>query len=191
MRYLKEGVFQIQETLIEEPDEYEIIKQQKESELRKLILKGESERLEFKSTLRVCLNKKYPPKFIEHQSFKAIAAFLNSGGGDLIIGVGDDKNIIGLKKDFATFSAENKIDEFRKHFDNLIERFLGNQFSNYIELDFIEIDDDMVCKVNIKGKTKEPVFLKYEDKDEFWIRRTGSNKQLGIKEATIYIKDNW
>jgi predicted RNA-binding protein with RPS1 domain len=189
IKYMKEGIFQLQEPIVQEPDENEIQKQQEETELRNLIARGENNSVEFKSTLRVCLEGKRSKRYIEHQSFKVIAAFLNSGGGDLLIGIKDDKSILGLEKDFATFTKENKKDEFRKHFDNLIEVFLKNQFSNYIELDFIEIDDKLICKVHMKAKPKEPVILKYEGKEEFWIRRTGSNKQLSFEEFWNYNKD--
>lgn len=101
-----------------------------------LINKGESPKLEFKSTLRVDLKTSKPEKFIEHSVLKTLAAFLNSDGGTLLIGIEDNKNILGLEHDFNSFSKPDKLDEFQKHFDNLIHRSLGNRFHRYLEMDF-------------------------------------------------------
>ena len=65
-----------------------------------LIKLGESRTLEFKSTLRWSLKEdKQDDKFVTHAVLKTIAAFLNTEGGDLLIGVGDDGSIVGLEQD--------------------------------------------------------------------------------------------
>ncbi len=87
---------------------------------KELILKGETKTVEFKSTLRYCLHRKSAKPEIEHSSFKNIAAFLNSEGGHLFIGVDDQGKLLGLDNDFQTFRDKNKEDAFRKHFDNLV-----------------------------------------------------------------------
>lgn len=58
--------------------------------VEELIHRGESERLEFKSTLRWNLHTDSKDKRIEHAVLKTIAAFLNTQGGTLLIGVEDD-----------------------------------------------------------------------------------------------------
>lgn len=68
-----------------------------------LIQRGESIVLEFKSTLRVDIKTSKPEKFIEHSVIKTLGAFLNSEGGTLLIGVEDNKNILGLELDFNSF----------------------------------------------------------------------------------------
>ncbi len=55
-----------------------------------LIKRGESKTLEFKSTLRWNLREdRKDDKAITHSVLKTIAAFLNTAGGDLLIGVDD------------------------------------------------------------------------------------------------------
>ncbi len=73
--------------------------------LHETIARGENKYCEFKSSLRLDIKKGIPEKYIEHTAFKNIAAFLNREGGTLIIGVDDDKNILGLEQsDYTTFS---------------------------------------------------------------------------------------
>jgi type I restriction enzyme, R subunit len=65
-----------------------------------LIKRGESKTLEFKSTLRWSLKEdRRDDKGVTHAALKTIAAFLNTDGGDLLIGVGDDGSIVGIEAD--------------------------------------------------------------------------------------------
>ena len=53
---------------------------------RYLLMQGEGERLEFKSTLRMNLHTGKFDKEIEHAVLKTMAAFLNTEGGTLLVG---------------------------------------------------------------------------------------------------------
>lgn len=74
---------------------------------QELILKGENERVEFKSTLRWNLRAEKKDKAITHASLKTIAAFLNTDGGILLIGVADEGTLLGLNND--KFENEDKL----------------------------------------------------------------------------------
>ena len=157
-----------------------------------LIQKGESPALEFKSTLRVDIKTGKAEKFIEHSVIKTLAAFLNSEGGTLLIGVEDNKNILGLELDFNSFSKGDKLDEFQKHFDNLISKTLGNRFQRYLKVEFPEIDDKTICSVTIKEKSEEPVYITNDAGQEtFYIRRQASTIDLKPSETVKYIKEHW
>ena len=75
------------------------------------IQRGESARVEFKSSLRynyqtaeadkAKLSKPGPCTLVRDQALKAICGFHNSEGGDLFIGVRDDGEIVGIEPDFA------------------------------------------------------------------------------------------
>src|SRR5260370_21118415 len=74
-----------------------------ESDLQVLISKGESEHLEFKSAA-------VPPEVVA----KIICGFLNSGGGQLLLGVGDKGEIVGIA------DAERKLRRLESELPNLI-----------------------------------------------------------------------
>lgn len=157
-----------------------------------LIQKGENPVLEFKSTLRVDIKTTKPEKFIEHSVIKTLAAFLNSAGGTLLIGVEDNKHILGLELDFNSFSKGDKLDEFQKHFDNLISKTLGNRFQRYLKVEFPEIDGKIICSVIIKEKSKEPVYITNDAGQEtFYIRRQASTIDLKPSETVKYINEHW
>ena len=61
-----------------------------------LIARDESFEVEFKSTARWNLREGCKDKRMEDAVVKTIAGFLNTDGGTLLIGVGDDGRVIGL-----------------------------------------------------------------------------------------------
>ncbi|MEK6862171.1 MAG: ATP-binding protein, partial [Nanoarchaeota archaeon] len=72
-----------------------------------LIEEGESNKLEFKSTLRTNLHTNQADKQVEHSILKTLAAYLNSDGGTLLIGVSDIGEICGIEKD--NFESNDKL----------------------------------------------------------------------------------
>lgn len=155
---------------------------------------GEGRTVEFKSSLRYCLRQKSPQRYVEHSSFKNLAAFLNTEGGSLLIGVEDNGNIIGLEDtDYLTFNGDNKKDEFLKHFDNLVEKYFGNALAGKFKVEFTCIDGKTVALVTVKDRAPEPVILKNPEnnKEEFYIRRNASAKDLTMFEFFQYAKEHW
>lgn|GEM_PF-251048 len=159
----------------------------------KRIQQGENKCVEFKSTLRYCLHRKSAQIDIEHSSFKNIAAFMNSEGGDLFIGVDDEKNILGLENDFNTFSSSDKIDSFLKHFDNLVSNYFGNKAQHNLNVEFPVIDGNQIAVISIREKSLEPIWLTNKSKnvEQFYIRRSASTVELSPREAVAYINEHW
>jgi hypothetical protein len=160
---------------------------------KKLIDKGESPTVELKSTLRVNLHTNNPDDKMELACMKTIAGFMNTKDGTLLIGVADNKEVLGLKTDFDSFSKKDKLDEFQKHLDNLIEKYLGNAAYSAIELMFPEIDGQMICRMDISFRVNGPTYLNNKSKNtqEFYIRRAASTKDLSLSEANKYINNIW
>jgi hypothetical protein len=94
---------------------------------------------------------------------KAVVGFMNSDGGILLIGVSDDGEILGLDAD--NFANEDKC---RLHFKNLINTYIGVEFTRFISL-FVNIEKKASClsSVNVYddrfssalGKTKTFSFV--------------------------------
>lgn len=162
--------------------------------VKSLIKEGESSSVEFKSSLRYCMHQKKPDKKIEHSSMKTIAAFLNSDGGTLLIGVDDKKNILGLENDFNTLKAGDKVDEFQKHLDNLIENYFGNSTFSFLKFNFHEIHGNVICEIKVEPNESNHTILKNMadgKKEEFYIRRSASSIILSPIEMIKYIKNHW
>ena len=159
---------------------------QKMSVLSEIISRGENDSVEFKSTFRwdIRQNKKNPA--IEHAALKSMAAFLNSEGGDLLLGVADDGSIVGIETD--GFANDDK---FLLHVWMLIKSSMGQDISPFIKTTLEKIDGKTVCRVQCLRSPK-PVFLRQSGFDEmFYIRIGPSSGNLEISEALKYISNRF
>jgi GIY-YIG catalytic domain len=88
--------------------------------------------------------------------------------------------------------TEDKLDEFQKHFDNLISKSIGNRFHRYLKVEFPVIDGNTICAISIKEKSEEPVYITNDAGQEiFYIRRQASTIDLKPSETIKYIQEHW
>jgi len=73
---------------------------EKTESLSEILKQDENRFLEFKSSLRWDYRQEKLNPILEDVIIKTVAAFGNSDGGILLIGVDDDKNILGLQNDY-------------------------------------------------------------------------------------------
>jgi hypothetical protein len=158
-------------------------------EIEELMLSGESDTVEFKSTLRYDLRAGEVNKKLEYVIAKTIAAFLNSEGGNLFIGVDDNQNALGLENDIETLSKKN-IDGFELHLVELIKKYIGGGFTSHIKITFPNYDDSQICRIKI-SKSSKPVFTAFEGREDFFIRTGCSSQPLGRGDQSVYEKEHW
>ena len=159
-------------------------------EIRELVAAGESDRVEFKSTLRFDLRAKSVNKRLEYAVAKTIAAFLNSEGGNLFIGIDDDQNALGLTDDIETLSKKN-IDGFELHLVEIAKKYIGgNYISTHIKVTFPVYDDVQICCIRVSRSSK-PVFITFESNENFFVRSGCSSQPLSHEEQSAYEKEHW
>jgi len=157
--------------------------------IKKLIAEGENEMIEFKSSLRWDYKEKRTNKELEYVIAKTIAGFMNARGGTLLIGVDDNREPIGLEKDFDTLKKKNR-DGFMLHLGQVINNCLGKEYSRFVSVSMVRMGVRDVCRIEILPAA-EPVYLNYNGHQEFFIRESASTQPLEIKEAHDYIKMRW
>jgi hypothetical protein len=158
-------------------------------DVQELILAGESDSVEFKSTLRYDLRSKVVNKKLEYVIAKTIAAFMNSEGGNLFIGVDDNQNMLGLIEDTNTLSKSN-IDGFELHLIEIIKKYIGAGLLTHIKIGFPTVEDTQICHIKI-SKSGKPVFTQHVGKEDFFIRIGCSSQPLGREEQSAYEKSHW
>jgi hypothetical protein len=151
-----------------------------------LIEEEESSSLEFKSSVRWDYRQNKLNKDLEHSILKTIAAFSNTNGGTLLIGISDEKEIIGLDKDYSTLKRKDK-DGLLQHIATLFINSIGKDIINNSFIDIVALNGKDVCRVDVL-KAKDPVFVSTKTGDEFFIRTANITTQLSVKEAYAYIK---
>jgi len=148
----------------------------------KLIENGESETVEFKSTLSKNLKTKQKDKEIEKSCLKTITAFLNSDGGTLIIGIEDSGNPIGFQQD--VFPTEDKMSQ---HLSNLIRDHIGLEHIPNVNFDFMPYAGKNLLVVECRP-SDSPVHLKYGNEEDFFIRAGSTTQVLTMSKADAYKK---
>ena len=150
-------------------------------EAENLIGRGESDTLEFKSTLRTNLKTGEKDKRMEKAVLKTLTAFLNTEGGTLLIGVTDDGEILGIDEE----SFDNR-DKMNLHMTNLISSQIGDEFLPYIRFKLIEFEDKAVMKVVCK-RCDIPVFLKDGKTEQYYVRSGPSSVELTGSDMVKYV----
>ncbi len=163
------------------------------------IQSGESEVIEFKSSLRWSYKENRKDKFLPFSVIKTVAAFLNTNGGNLLIGVNEDNEtnkseIIGLKNDYSTLQKKNN-----DGFEILLRDYFRDSLSSTVDINenikitFESVDDVEVCIVNVL-KSSKPVTVNFKTENrEFrgaFFRRDGrSTIELTAEEVIKYVND--
>lgn len=113
-----------------------------------LIAQGESSKLEFKETLEANNKTGESLPGLVLSSLKSIAAFLNTGGGTLLIGVSDSGEIKGLDLDFKLCKRPN-VDSFELKLHDLIKSRLKAP-PGKIKITFEPLPEGDVCRIDVE-----------------------------------------
>lgn len=150
-----------------------------------LIALDESDRLEFKSTLQWDIRENQKNEQLQQSCLKTIAAFLNTDGGVLLIGVKNDGVLFGLENDLQCMK-NGSLDKFERHLVQLIENRIGKQFLPFIKIRFNYLDEKSICGVYIKQSDKK-AFLKSEKGLELYVRTGNATKSLTVPEVYEFL----
>lgn len=145
----------------------------------------ENHTTEFKSSLQWCMNENKYNKTLIFSTLKTICAFMNSDGGNLIIGLDDDKKVIGIQKDIEKTKHKNK-DGFKLLIKDLISNYISKSVVHLVEIDFKNLEDKTVSIIKVQ-KSINPVFLNQDNNSKFFIRSDSSSESLNPKETTEYL----
>ena len=160
-----------------------------------MIAEGESDELEFKSTLRWDLKEGAVSKRLEEVILKTVAAFANSDGGMLLIGVGDEGQILGLETDYSSLGGVDR-DKFELHLRNLLNQQFGTGFvTSKLDIGFHQVADKEVCQIQT-SPAKEPVIVTVKDKngqqtEKFYARSGNLSQEIPLSEMNAYIKERF
>lgn len=161
-----------------------------EAAVLKRISAGESETLEFKSSLRWDRKESRVNKELERVVLKTSAGFLNARkGGTLLIGVTDSREVSGLEDDYASLPKKDR-DGFELHLRQLIARDLGESVSSFFTLTFHQLDGHDVCQLAIEP-SDHPVYMPEGQSSAFYLRLGNATLPLPVNEAVRYVQGRW
>lgn len=159
-----------------------------EAKIRKILAVGhEMDNVEFKSTLMWDIKRGEKSKEIKKAIAKTMAAFMNSKGGTLLIGVDDDGNPIGLDYDFKFLDR----DKFLRSFGQIISNMIGPEYDQFLkESRFVQLDGKDMFYVKV-DESSEPGFVLHNGTIEFFVRVRNTSRPLNVKDAISHYKMRW
>ena len=172
----------------EQPQELVDAQAREPIDIDALIAGGESDTVEFKSTLRFNLDaNKIDKDNIGLASLKEIAAFLNSRvGGTLIIGVADDGEPVGIGKD--NFQNE---DRMAQHLTNLVrDRMTTGAVTmarGLVRWEFYDYRGSRVLSVRCEPAAQPT----YVNNNRFYVRTGPSTQELSGQDEFAYIRERF
>ena len=94
----------------------------------------------------------------------------------------DNGKIIGVEKD-----KFNNKDRYLLHLNNLIKDKIGTAYFSLINYKLVEIDSKLVMLIECK-ESKEPIYLKTRNNEEYYIRTNPSAIQLQASSLIAYVE---
>ncbi len=155
----------------------------------RLMREGEHEKLEFKSSLRFDHHTNQINRELEKAALKTVTAFLNSKGGNLVIGIGDSGQPLGLSHDYKTLKRPDS-DGFENHFTQVFNSMIGPEFRNLVRLWFDTVEGQEVCVV-CAASSPRPVYLKLDNDEQFYVRTGNVTTPLKLSEIESYARTRW
>ncbi len=164
------------------------------ADLERFLASDETATLEFKASLRTPvgpprLEEQRSPKelrrVLEREVIETLAAFLNTDGGTLLIGVKDDRTVIGIEVDYPNVSGSR--DGWRLTFDNLVSRDLGTDAQGRIDLQTEPWEGHTVAVVRCPRPGRDATWIG----SDLFVRRTASTEKLSAKDAVAWCRQRW
>jgi type I restriction enzyme R subunit len=158
--------------------------------IEELIENDEDFAVEFKSTARWDLRENQTSKAMEDAIVKTIAAFLNTDGGTLLIGIGPDGSVVGLAHDYERVKPRNG-DAFVNWLTTHLIQALGHTPVTRTRARIAIHAGTEICRVDVAA-SPTPVWAKTsKDETVFFVRMNNSTRALPEPEVKVYRAEHW
>jgi ATP-dependent Lon protease len=162
-----------------------------DTSISELIARGESASVEFKQTARVNVMTKQRDQVIELMAIKSVAAFMNSRGGTLLMGVTDAGEVRGIETDLKTLGSKQNRDGFELWLTGLLDNRLGPTATSNVSITFAEFPEGTVCRIDVRPG-KKPTFVRGgKGEADLYVRLNNSTRLLNTADALEYANAFW
>ncbi|WP_421980019.1 helix-turn-helix domain-containing protein [Roseibium sp.] len=168
---------------------YRSLRQEQTLHIPSIMQMGETDGVEFKSSLRWDMKENRINRGLEKVIAKTIAGFFNADGGYLLVGVDDDGKALGLEKDLATLKSAD-LDAFERTVNDIVSKNLGGDLCPSIHTVFASVDGKDVAMIIIRPAPRA-VYMEDGRSSVFYVRSGNSTRQLDVREALNYARSRW
>jgi serine/threonine protein kinase len=176
-----------------------------------LIAAGESDLVEFKASLhhpydplpvdmmhKIAAGKldearawKEVEKGLNLSVTKTLAAFLNSSGGTLLVGVADSGSVLGIEADYPHLpGGKQNLDGWQLSLRNIVNRALGDEVWGVINVSLVTHEQAVVAVITCPRRASE-TWHSEGDKHVFYMRSSSATESLQGPKLTRYVREHW
>ena len=165
----------------------------REQHVESLLSRDESEVLEFKSWPGSRRDRPSKPDQMEENVAKELCGLLNTRGGDLLIGVGDDDGKVEGLAPCGVRLERKERGEMLEWMANVVADYLGAGCSRYLDYAIVGVRGLDVLHCAVAASTDEPVILRkrLDGKHEFFARIGNTCRPFGLGDALGHIAAKW
>jgi len=174
-------------SLVRSHQRVQLLEKELAEDLPSLIKNNESERLEFKSSIRWDYKQQRSNKALESVIAKSIAGFMNHKGGNLLVGIDDDGQILGLENDYQTLRHKNR-DGFERCLMDIIKTWLGGDVCSLAHCAFYQIEGKDICRIFIEPSVL-PVYCNKDKVAKYYLRTGNGTRELDARETFAHISE--
>lgn len=167
------------------------------SNIEGLIAAGESDKVEFKASLYhpqdplpAGMSLKQVQSSLHKSVTKTIAAFLNSKGGTLLIGVSDSGTVLGIEHDFQYLHKRPDSDGWLQALKAVIVKALGPEVWSSIHVSLARHEDGTIAIIPCPRRPSE-TWHSEENTERFYIRASNTTEELTGSRLLRYIREHW
>jgi len=158
-----------------------------------LIKIDENQKLEFKETFSVDNESGEKLKCLKDATVKEVAAFMNTLGGTILIGVSNDRSIVGIERDFKIIDVDPKKketpeDKFKRNIEDMIRNRLKDpSITDYFDIHLVPVEENELTKTVGVIKVRKCPKAIFMDVDVS-ISVCGTNKTKSSTKQVFYIR---
>ena len=171
------------------------------SDISGLVAAGESETVEFKSSLHHPYGPPRPGprmqpaqlrKELNKAVTKTIAAFLNSAGGTLLIGIDDAGVALGIDADFSYCKKDKQdADGWLQSLRVVIDNALGAETWNVIRVSLVTYNGKTVAVIRCPARDTHTWHAEDGKSESFYIRAGNATEKLDGRALLRYVTEHW
>ena len=155
-----------------------------------LLLRDEDDAVEFKSTARWDLREARRNAAIEDAVVKTVAAFLNTEGGTLLIGVAPDGSLSGLQFDYPHVQPENG-DGFVNWLTTHLSHALGAAAVMRTRARIVSQAGVELCRLDVAPSSQPTWARTSKEARVFFVRMNNSSRTMPEDQLAVYLVDRW
>ena len=158
---------------------------------REEIAGGESQTVELKSSMLYDYDRDDGTANAELKKalLKEIVALMNAEGGTVYVGVSDDKQILGIGRDYGLLGRRAGWDKWSLALTNAVKT-LGAAAARNVSCRPVEMEGRTIARIAVRKGTS-PAYLDPGGRGEFVVRIDTASVLLNAKNAAEYIRDRF